>query len=184
MVKTRQKNIKVFEFSGANTTEYIDFIKKNFILLKDYLLVFREQIDMNLKEMLEELKIIYIVSENDIKGRENNLSKFTIQKEPTRIYSRSIRSGEEIESVNELIFLNNVNNGARIFSESNISIFGKCEGIVECGGEYLMLRKVVSGYIIFCGEILSTEVIEKINSNDSIKIITKVGDSISIKEIK
>ncbi|PAF43333.1 septum site-determining protein MinC [Helicobacter sp. 11S03491-1] len=184
MIKTRQKNIKAFELSGGKSSEYIDFITKNFVLLKDYLLIFKEPIEPEMSNLLQELQINYIFSQTQLRGRETQNSQELHPQVKTQIYQRNIRSGEEIESFGELVLLGNVNNGAKINSDKSISIFGKCDGVVICGGEYLILKSVYSGHIVFCGEILPQKIIEKINSNDLLKIITKNGDNISIKEIQ
>ncbi|PAF49098.1 hypothetical protein BKH41_03135 [Helicobacter sp. 12S02232-10] len=182
MIKTRQKNIRVFELEGGVTSEYIDFVTKNFVLLKDYLLVFKNRVEPALLQTLDKLKIVYVVSENELRGKE--FSKISPTDVKTEIRYKSIRSGEEIESLGNLVILGNVNNGARIVSEGTVSIFGKCEGIVVCGGEYLILKTLCSNHIVFKGEILNQEIVKRISSNHSLKIITKNGDNISVKEIE
>ncbi|PAF53198.1 hypothetical protein BKH42_07310 [Helicobacter sp. 13S00482-2] len=184
MIKTRQKNIKIFEFSGGETQEYIEFITKNFVLLKDYLFVFKHSIGASLQHFLGEMKIAYIVTDVDFKGRDTEVLKVGNIDTRAKIYQKNIRSGEEIESSRDLILLGNVNNGAKISAEGNISIFGNCDGTIICSGEYIILRNVNSGHIVFQGEFFSLEMIEKVNSNNFLKIITKNGDNILIKEIK
>lgn len=184
MIKTRQKNIKIFEFSGGETQEYIEFINKNFVLLKDYLFVFRHKIEETLQVFLDEMKITYVVSEADFKGRDVEVIKVSNTQDKPKIYHRNIRSGEEIECFGDLVLLGNIGNGAKISADGSVAIFGKCDGVVMCGGDYIVLKAVNSGHIVFQGEILSAEIIESINSNEHLKIITKNGNIISIKEIK
>ncbi|PAF47526.1 hypothetical protein BKH46_03615 [Helicobacter sp. 12S02634-8] len=182
MIKTRQKNIRTFEFDGGQTQEYIEFITKNFILLKDYLLVFKTPLAPELSEFIHSLGMTYLISTHDFRGKE--YASPLSQSAGTKIYHRNIRSGEEIESSESILVLGNVNNGARIVSDRNVSIFGKCDGIIVCGGEYLVLRGSHSQHIVFRGEILGREIIDIINANELLKIIIKNGDNISIKEIK
>lgn len=184
MIKTRQKNIKIFEFSGGDTQEYIEFITKNFVLLKDYLFVFKHQIQEALQVFLDEMKITYVVSEADFKGRDVEVIKVSNVQNQPKIYQRNIRSGEEIDSFGDLVLLGNIGNGAKISTDGSVAIFGKCDGVVICGGDYIILKAINSGHIVFQDEILSTEIIKNINSNDHLKIITKNGNIISIKEIK
>ncbi|PAF43197.1 septum site-determining protein MinC [Helicobacter sp. 11S02596-1] len=185
MIKTRQKNIRVFELESGQSAEYIEFVTKNFVLLKDYLLVFKAPIEPALTAVLGELKMTYIIAENELRGRElTKTPTINAIDTKTEICNRNIRSGEELESSGDIIILGNVNNGARIVSERNISIYGKCEGIIVCGGQYLILKTLCSHHIVFQGEILGPEIIEKLSSNDLLKIITKNGDNISVKEIK
>lgn len=184
MIKTRQKNIKIFEFSGGETQEYIEFITKNLVLLKDYLFVFKHKIEDALQVFLDEMKITYVVSDADFKGKDVEVIKVSNVQDQPKIYRKNIRSGEEIESSGDLVLLGNIGNGAKISTDGSVAIFGKCDGVVICGGDYVILKAINSGHIVFQGEILSTEIIENINSSEHLKIITKSGDIISIKEIK
>lgn len=185
MIKAKQKNIRIFEFSGGTSEQYIEFINKNFVLLRGYLLVFKEQISQNLIDFLISMKIDYLISLNQLNSRDISLNTPLVSvSSDIEIFNRNIRSGEEIENNNDVVLLGNLNNGAKISSNGNVSIFGKCDGIVECNGEYILLKAVASGHIIFKEQILPQEVVEKVNSNDLLKIITKNGDTIVIKEIK
>lgn len=184
MIKTRQKNIKIFEFSGGDTQEYIEFITKNFVLLKDYLFVFKHEIEETLQLFLNEMKITYVISEVDFKGRDVEVIKVSDVQNQPKIYHKNIRSGEEIESSGDLVLLGNVGNGAKISTDGSVAIFGKCDGVVICGGDYIILKAINSGHIVFQGEILSEQIIENINSNNHLKIITKNGNIMSLKEIK
>lgn len=186
MIKTRQKNIRIFELSEGSLPEYIEFFKKNFPLFKGYLLVFKNEINAELVCLLQELKIPYIVNTGDFYGKETGDREFLTSqsKANTKIHMQNIRSGEEIYAEGDLVVLGNIHNGARVVAEGNISIFGTCDGILTSRGEYIILRSVNSGHIVFCEEILSEKFVTIINSNNVLKIITKIGDNIFIKEIQ
>ncbi|MFA5384279.1 MAG: septum site-determining protein MinC [Eubacteriales bacterium] len=53
--------------------------------------------------------------------------------EPARLIFATIRSGQEIESINNLIIVGDVNPGARLYSGGSIVIFGRCLGSVNAG---------------------------------------------------
>ena len=79
------------------------------------------------------------------------IEKEVIKENKTLIFDRIIRSGEEINSKNNLIFLNRINAGAKIKSSGNIEIYGECEGMVECEGDYLIVKRNKKGLIFFKG---------------------------------
>jgi len=53
--------------------------------------------------------------------------------EPARLIFATIRSGQEIEAVNNLVIVGDVNPGARLYSGGSIVIFGRCLGSVNAG---------------------------------------------------
>ncbi|KUK53669.1 MAG: putative septum site-determining protein MinC [Desulfotomaculum sp. 46_296] len=53
--------------------------------------------------------------------------------EPARLIFATIRSGQEIEAISNLIIVGDVNPGARLYSGGSIVIFGRCFGSVNAG---------------------------------------------------
>ena len=94
-----------------------------------------------------------------------------------------IRSGEEISAQGSLSILGDITSGAKVSASGSVTVFGNCYGVLEVGGEFLILRSLQSGYIVFNGEILSADMLAKINANDKLKIIIKNGTNIVIKDI-
>ncbi|WP_199769157.1 septum site-determining protein MinC [Helicobacter cynogastricus] len=196
MLQTRQKQVRCFELSVANKDQYLNFIYKNAPLLQDYLLLFKTPLEKEVLEALERHGLAYSVCAKDLKGKNSNqvviydAIDFAPQNttpspplEGVQIYERHVRSGEEISSPHSLIFLGNINHGAKIHSEQNISIYGHCEGIIICMGACMVLKSVHSSYIAFQGAILNQAQLERINASDKLKLITKKDDIISIKDI-
>ena len=62
MVQARQKNFRAFVFTQGNEQETIAYIEKNFILLKDFLMVFTYPIKSNSTNNLSLYH--YLVSKN------------------------------------------------------------------------------------------------------------------------
>ena len=94
-----------------------------------------------------------------------------------------IRSGEEISAQGSLSILGDITSGAKVSASGSVTVFGDCYGVLEVGGEFLILRSLQSGYISFNNEILSADMLAKINANDKLKIIIKEGANIVIKDI-
>jgi len=116
-----------------------------------YFIVNKEGFTLN-KEIKTDIRVIKEEIVKEIKNR-------------SIIYDKIIRSGEEINCKDNLIFLNRINAGARIVTSGNVEIFDECEGNVVCDGEYMIVKKNIRGTIIFKGENIG--VIEKLT------IITK-----------
>ncbi|BCZ16882.1 Septum formation inhibitor MinC [Helicobacter sp. NHP19-003] len=195
MLRTRQKQIRCFELEGAESQDYLNFIDKNAPLLQNYLLLFKSPIPPEVQQSLQKHELAYSFSSKELRGKAGDQVVLyeALGKEPeslkspqspqVQIYERHIRSGEEIDSPCSLVILGNVNHGAKIHTAQNISIYGKCEGIIICMGVYMVLQNIYSSHLVFQGEILSQAHLERINENTKLKLITKNGDIVNIKDI-
>ncbi len=187
MVKTKQKNIRIFEIDNSDDRACSDFLIKNAPLLKDYLIFFTIVPSEFLTTICADLGLDYFISNNRFftQKPQASLEQDKESKAPLSIVSRAIRSGEEIQGNGDLIICGNVHNGARIYARGNLMIFGRCEGRVECEGEYLILKSITSNQVIFSGQIFSSAMLERINQNpNSSKLIVRNGEFITIKEIE
>ncbi|WP_199764506.1 septum site-determining protein MinC [Helicobacter bizzozeronii] len=202
MLRTRQKQVRCFELGVASNEQYLTFIHKNAPLLQDYLLLFRAPIDSEVLGILQHYQLTYSVSTKELKGRPSDqvvvyeaLDLLPPQEPPTppkpakalidrvQIFERNIRSGEEIDSAFSLVFLGNINHGAKIYSDQNISVYGRCEGIIICMGVCMIIRNIHSSHIAFQGVVLDPTQLARINQNTKLKLITKNDDMITIKDI-
>jgi septum site-determining protein MinC len=83
----------------------------------------------------------------------SNISKYKFQERA--IIRTPIRSGEYIETENDLVIFSRINNGAEIISSGNMEIFGEIHGKIECNGEYIIVSQIGKlGSVIFNGVIL------------------------------
>ncbi|OOC19840.1 septum site-determining protein MinC [Helicobacter pylori] len=193
MLKTNQKNVHAFEIEKQEPEAVMEFLEKNHALLQYFLIIFKYDIEPEVKAVLHKHQLLFLETNRALNGRyikttekDANLLK---QNNPnaiepkTTIYERNIRSGEEIYSANHLIFLGNIHNGAKIISEGSVSVYGVCEGAIACFGEYLILKEVKSAQIVFQNQILSLKEVERLLVNKNIKIITKNDDILDIKEV-
>ncbi|EMG92696.1 septum formation inhibitor [Helicobacter pylori GAM119Bi] len=193
MLKTNQKNVHAFEIEKQEPEAVMEFLEKNHALLQYFLIIFKYDIEPEVKAVLHKHQLLFLETNRTLNGRyikttekDANLLKQNSPNaiEPkTTIYERNIRSGEEIYSANHLIFLGNIHNGAKIISEGSVSVYGVCEGAIVCFGEYLILKEVKSAQIVFQNQILSLKEVERLLVNKNIKIITKNDDILDIKEV-
>ncbi|KAA6499023.1 septum site-determining protein MinC [Helicobacter pylori] len=193
MLKTNQKNVHAFEIEKQEPEAVMEFLEKNHALLQYFLVIFKYDIEPEVKAVLHKHQLLFLETNRALNGRyikttekDANLLKQNSPNaiEPkTTIYERNIRSGEEIYSANHLIFLGNIHNGAKIISEGSVSVYGVCEGAIACFGEYLILKEVKSAQIVFQNQILSLKEVERLLVNKNIKIITKNDDILDIKEV-
>ncbi|MUU23019.1 septum site-determining protein MinC [Helicobacter pylori] len=193
MLKTNQKNVHAFEIEKQEPEAVMEFLEKNHALLQYFLIIFKYDIEPEVKAVLHKHQLLFLETNRALNGRyikttekDANLLKQNSPNaiEPkTTIYERNIRSGEEIYSANHLIFLGNIHNGAKIISEGSVSVYGVCEGAIACFGEYLILKEVKSAQIVFQNQILSLKEVERLLVNKNIKIITKNDDILDIKEV-
>ncbi|PUD45103.1 septum site-determining protein MinC [Helicobacter pylori] len=194
MLKTNQKNVHAFEIEKQEPEAVMEFLEKNHALLQYFLIIFKYDIEPEVKAVLHKHQLLFLETNRALNGRyiktmplkeetdhpKPNHSKTEIK---TTIYERHIRSGEEIYSANHLIFLGNIHNGAKIISEGCVSVYGVCEGAIVCFGECLILKEVKSAQIVFQNKILSLKEVERLLVNKNIKIITKNDDILDIKEV-
>ncbi|GAA8260528.1 septum site-determining protein MinC [Helicobacter pylori] len=194
MLKTNQKNVHAFEIEKQEPEAVIGFLEKNHVLLQYFLIIFKYDIESEVKSILRKHQLLFLETNRPLNGRHiktmsikeetNHPTPNNSKTEPkTTIYERHIRSGEEIYSANHLIFLGNIHNGAKIISEGCVSVYGVCEGAIVCFGECLILKEVKSAQIVFQNKILSLKEVERLLVNKNIKIITKNDDILDIKEV-
>jgi septum site-determining protein MinC len=167
----RQKTIRVFIIEDFNNLKNV--VNSKYDLIKNYYFLLKEK-NKEIEEFLKKKNLNYFVENNMFTfNKEKTKEIKIIEKEKivekrvnTKIYDKIIRSGIEIESDEDLVFLNRINPGAKIKSTGNIEIFDECEGNVICEGDYLIVKKN-RGNIIFRGE--------NIGEINKLTIFTKSG---------
>ena len=189
-MKTRQRSVRIYEVITENYDKFVKFVTSRESILKKYLVVVRtdnEDIKNFLKDKNNEFEyrivnpsfeasneeIDEIVEETETEKKSQNAEneiKECKNSTKTEIFDRIIRSGEEINSENKLIFLKRINAGAKIISTNSIEIFDNIDGLVICSGEYMILKNSGKGTIVFDNEEIKV---------DKLSFITKEG----IKEL-
>lgn len=98
-----------------------------------------------------------------------------------KVFTEIIRSGKEISSESDIIVFNRVNSGANIKSSKNVFVFGKCDGNIDCRGDYMVLSKIAKGKILFKGLAITPNMLKyKLNLITKDHIGLKIDDILSL----
>ena len=150
----KQKTIRVFEVYDFDSL--VKVVESKYELIKNYFFLLKKR-DKKIEEYLRLKNLSFFIVNDEsftISKYTKEVKEIVIEKEvknKTLIFDRIIRSGEEINSKNNLIFLNRINAGAKIKSSGNIEVYGECEGMIECEGDYLIVKRNKKGLIFFKG---------------------------------
>ncbi len=203
-MRAKQKKIRVFDIFVENENSFFEYMKKNQILLKDYLLVVDGEVSEKIIDFLDSNGFCYILqakchikmidspattlnqSSNKNEQEQKDDKKIQIIKEVivkkdasnTKVIKKPIRSGEVVESDSDIVIFSRVNSGAKVICEANASIFGEIDGVVEVNGEFLILKSINKGYVIFNGDIL-----EKDDFDGRYKKVIKYEDGYKIEDL-
>lgn len=138
MLKTNQKNVHAFEIEKQEPEAVMEFLEKNHALLQYFLIIFKYDIEPEVKAVLHKHQLLFLETNRALNGRyikptekDANLLKQNSPNaiEPkTTIYERNIRSGEEIYSANHLIFWVISTTGRRSFQKVLCQFMGFAKG--------------------------------------------------------
>ncbi len=154
----KQKTLRVFEVEDFEKLKNI--ISSKLPLIKNHFFMLKEP-DEETEKLLKENNLSYFIQNGEsFTSKKEKLpkikiiekEKIIIDKSNTKIFDKIIRSGEEIESEENLLFLKRINAGAKIVCSGNVEIFDENEGMVICNGEYMIIKKNLKGTIVFNGE--------------------------------
>ncbi|AFL67588.1 septum site-determining protein MinC [Sulfurospirillum barnesii] len=198
-MKVAQKNVRVFHIEIDDEAIFLDYFRKNSLLLKEFLLLVEGKITKNIAFVLDQSGVCYkeinhchirlggIKKETPLleepyceesPSKEKFVETKTVEK--LRLFDRPIRSGEEIIETLPMVIFGRVNSGAKVFCEESVSIYGIIDGLVQCDGEYIVLNGISPrGHLIFNGEIIDRDVLKP---NVLQKIVMR-DHVIEIKEI-
>ena len=179
---------------------------KNIILLKDYFLLINGTLTPKMKEYLEEkgtcfkeaetcnLKISTksntsikndIIDEEERQEPQEVVKYIEVANEPeviehakTLLFQKPIRSGEEVIHDGDITIFGRVNSAAKVLAEGNVEIYGCIDGLVQCDGEYMIIKEIGKGYVVFNGDILEKELF-----NGKLKKVTCSKTGAVIKDI-
>lgn len=194
-MKVKQQTLKGFEFDIDSDAAFEEYYTKNAPLLNGHLLILRGEVSAYIQNYLDEKSVAYVnANVRNISMRkkrstavleESSAEPFLNRTVETGasvisdrcVYHRPIRSGEEIESDSDLVFFSRINSGAVIESSRSIQIFGIIDGLVRSDGEYLILKEIGKGTVVFHGEEL-----DKSQLDGQLKLI-QYKDGIVMKDI-
>jgi len=160
---------------------------KNIILLKDYFLLIKGTLTPKMREYLEEqgtcfkeaetcnLKLTSkpeksknsAIIEQDREKTEKPLQYIEVASEPevveqhkTLLYEKPVRSGEEVVYDGDVTIFGRVNSAAKVLAQGNVEVYGRIDGLVQCDGEYMVVKEIGNGYVVFNGDILEKELFD------------------------
>ena len=196
-MKVTQKNVRVFHIEIDDEAAFLDYFRKNSLLLREFFLLIEGEITKNIAFVLEQSGVCYKeINQCNIRfggikkeapaleeapKKEKVLEAQPLKQMPKlKLYDRPIRSGEEIVESLPIVIFGRVNSGAKVFCEESMSIYGIIDGLVQCDGEYIVLSGMSPrGHLIFNGEIVDREmlklnVLQKIVMRDNVLEIKEV----------
>lgn len=199
-MKVTQKNVRVFHIDIDDEQAFLDYFRKNSLLLREFFLLIEGNITKNIAFVLEQSGVCYkeinhcTIRFGGIKKEASSMEEVSCEKETTKevpvqeskqsrklkLFDRPIRSGEEIHESVPVVIFGRVNSGAKVFCEESMSVYGIIDGLVQCDGEYIVLSGISPrGHLIFNGEIVERSCIKE---NLLQKIVMKEG-LLEIKDI-
>jgi septum site-determining protein MinC len=188
-MKTKQKHLKVLDIVIDDKSEFFSYADKNYLLLKNFLFELSGNVDGEVREFLDSRNISYVTSDvfkskemfrkkssnslNELlkgKKKEEKPQKMTIY-EP-------LRSGQEIEEDIDIVIFGRINSGSRVISSKNIEVFNEIDGTVICNGDYLVIKSINNGSVMFRGTILNSE-----DFDGSYKMVYFEDEKVKMKEL-
>ncbi len=192
-MKVKQQTLKGFECDIEDEASFKEYYNKNAPLMQGHLLILKGSVTAGIKAFLEEKNAVFVdANEKTLltrRKRSTPVLDLPEAKTPcapeegskmkqSTIYHRPIRSGELIESDDNLVFLGRINSGALIESTSSIQLFGIIDGLVRSDGDYLLLKDIGKGNVIFHGEEL-----DKSQFDGQLKLVEYKNSAIVMKEV-
>lgn len=182
-MKAKQKNLRIFDIEVTDDEAFYAYMEKNKILLKDFLLLINGHISDGVKKYLDNEGFCYILgSDCHIKipakqpNRENHAiispesgaseaqskTKHTIVHEQvkTLVVTQPVRSGVEISHAGDITVFTRINSAAKVTAEGNLEVYGIIDGLAQCDGDYMIVKDVGKGHIVFNGEILDRDLFD------------------------
>ncbi|HIO90606.1 MAG TPA: hypothetical protein EYG69_02425 [Campylobacterales bacterium] len=198
-MKAKQKKIRVFDIIVESEENFFSYMEKNLILLKDYLLLVSGEVTPRVTDFLSSNGLCFVLVDScSIKTKTtpipSSIESKPVAQEPktqtitevvtkekivtTKVINKPVRSGAVVEYDGDIVVFGRVNSGAKIVSEANIQLFDKVDGIVEANGEFMILKSIDKGYVVFNGDIL-----EKDDFDGSLKKVIKNDDGYTIEAL-
>lgn len=205
-IKAKQKNIRIFQLEVEDESSFFDYMDKNIILLKDYFLLINGSLTPKMKEYLEEKGTCFkeadtcnlklstksssskkndIIDEEEKQEPQEVVKYIEVASDPeviehakTLLFQKPIRSGEEVIHDGDITIFGRVNSAAKVFAEGNVEVYGCIDGLVQCDGEYMIIKDIGKGYVIFNGDILEKELFD-----GELKKVTRSETGAVVKDV-
>ncbi len=193
-MKVKQQTFKGFECEIHSADDFIQYFLKNAPLMQGHLLILQGDVSSEVKTFLDEKGVAYVDGNKSPlqtrKKRSTAVLEETVACEKlvekrvkkktgvSMVFHRTIRSGEAIHIDDNLIFFGRINSGALIETTGSLQSFGIIDGIIRSEGEFLIIKEIGLGSVLFHGEEL-----DKALFNGQIKLVEYKNSAIEIKDI-
>jgi len=190
-LQSSQYSVKVFETQIEDDDKFISFIKTNYELFKNHLILIQGDISQNISEFLDELGLKYLnnISLPKAKKIQDNFvvieeDKPEIKKFRLKIINEALRSGQIIEYEGDILITDRINSGAKIVSNGNIMALNIVNGDIYCNGDYIIMPQSQKANIVIAGHKINNLTLQhKLNKIEIINGVVTVT-SISKKELQ
>ncbi len=187
-MKAKQKTLRVFDIQIKNEKEFFPYMDKNLILLKEYFLVISGDATPKIIKYLDENSLCFIIAddcnlklitksnkpakndtiaqvspkktENVTNSSQSSDKIIEVKKIETLVFEKTIRSGEEVVHDGDITIFGRVNSAAKVIAEGNVEVYGTIDGLIQCDGDYMIVKDLGKGHIIFNGDILDKELFD------------------------
>ena len=204
-MKAKQKNIRIFEIEIQDEESFFNYMEKNIILLKEYLLLINGTLTPKMRTYLEEEGTCYketatcnlklssksngsaprdVIEKPDKESQQEVVKYVEVEKEhdektnKTLLFDKPIRSGEEVIYDGDITIFGRVNSAAKVICQGNVEVYGRIDGLVQCDGRYMIVKDIDKGYVVFNGDILEKELFD-----GNLKKITRSEEGAVIKDV-
>ena len=189
-MKTKQKNIRIFEIEADDYDEAVAYLEKNAELFRPFILALRGLSAQKLliwatyheycafiapecmgspRKAAPKQKTTLFNEERAaqiFQEPQKPIESEKVQNEPQNgannrmLINRVLRSGEIIQSEGDVVVFGRINSGAKIITKGAVEVFDEIDGLVECEGDYIILRSIGKGSVIFCNETIKKEILK------------------------
>jgi septum site-determining protein MinC len=200
-MKAKQKNLRIFDIEVINDDDFFTYMNKNMILLKDFFLLIDGHISNAVIDYLDEKGFCYklkkdchikiptkhssgekraIIDQQAPNQSVSSAQRVEIVKEPvkTLVIHQPVRSGVEITHEGDVTIFGRVNSAAKVMAEGNVEVYGIIDGLIQCDGEYMIVKELGKGHIVFNGDILDRELFD-----GNLKKITYGKEGVVVKDL-
>ena len=192
-MKVKQQTLKGFECEIQSTEDFIQYYNKNAPLMQGHLLILLGNVSDEVKVFLDEKNSPYIDGNQTPLQTRKKRSTAVLEEvkvaeivEKTNkktegismVFHRTIRSGEAIHVNDNLVFFGRINSGALIETTGSLQSFGIIDGIIRSEGDFLIIKHIGLGTVVFHGEEL-----ESASFNGQLKLVEYKNSAIEIKDI-
>ena len=172
-MQSKQYSVKVFECNVDNEDEFISFFDINYTLFKDHLILINGYMSSTIRDYLNSKSLTFLNNitmpkgrnrkalekEINIERREHDIDKIIAQAELKKLSNRlqnnltvlddMVRSGRDLKIDGDLLLLNRVNSGAKIYTSGNLIITQLVEGAIQCDGNFMILTTSSKANVLF-----------------------------------